>query len=598
MTASTSTEAGVDVDVLVIGAGPVGLTVACALAHHGVSTRIVDRREDPRRESRANNLWSRPQELLAGIGVRDRLADDAWEVRRAEVLVDGRPLDTLDFAGVASPYPTVLYSSQALIERRLREVLAERGVQVEGATTMQGLDQDDDEVHTTIVGGGGQAPAERVRSRYVVGADGADSSVRAALDIDMPIRHMHGRATRQIDASLAWRRSTEPDSLWFFAYHHGFAGVLPISGGRHRLFFVEDDAEVPDRDPTSAEMQDRAREVTGDPTVTLSDPVWSSHGRFSHGVASAHADRRVFLAGDAGHLNLPIGGQGMNAGLHDAVGLAWRLAMTLAGCGGDALLASYGVERNREHARLGRQQVTGFERLMYRNRVQDAVLDLAADLAPNLGSFLLGAEDLQQLTVSYQDSPLSEDHPPALLGRRAPRAGDRAPDARVTVRDGTTTSLFEQLYNPDGHSWGWCLLAFDGRDPRSHADLHDAIAEAVRYPWVHPRLVLAAPPDSEAGGAGGDGGRGAACRPLFDLDGDAHTAYGLEGHPGLVLVRPDGHVALRAPADRPERLRAYCDRVGWSWRSTSACGTGPVEPRHNPRAPASPENGDATSCWS
>lgn len=547
---------GFDTDVLVVGAGPVGLALACALAHHGVRARILERRDGPAPDSRANNLWSRPQELLAGIGVRDVLAADAHRVHRADVLIDGRPVDTIDFGHVSSPYPTVLYSSQAVMEGRLREVLDGRGVTVEGGAVLETLEQDDDGVTATFTREDGTGP-KQVRARYLVGADGVRSTVRDALGIDLPTQELEDRATRQIDATLHWRRPTDSDTIWFFVYPHGFAGVLPIAGDRHRLFFVEEEDEVPDRKPTLEEMQTRAREVTGDPTVTLTDPVWFSHGRFKHGVATRHADRRVFLAGDAGHNNLPIGGQGMNAGFHDAIGLAWRLAMTLAGSAGDAVLGSYHPERNGEHDRLGQQQVTGFRRLMYRGRVQDAALRLAAEAVPNLGTQLFGADELQQLAVSYSDSPLSEDHAPARLRRHAPKAGDRAPDARVTTSDGTTsdgtTSLFGSVYNPDGHTWGWCLLAFDGHDRASHDALSEAVRAAARHSWVRPRLVLADPGDDIDG-----------TPVLFDLDGDAHTAYHLQGAPALVLVRPDGHIAFRAPASQADRLLAYCARVDGS----------------------------------
>ena len=564
MTSTTSVTGDVDTDVLVVGAGPIGLALACALTHHGVGTRIVDRRSGPPAESRANNLWSRPQELLAGIGVRDVLAADAHEVRRADVVLDGQPVDTIDFAQVSSPYPTVLYSSQAVYERRLRDVLHERGVTVEDDTVLDTLHQDADGVDARLSRTGDAAGGQvQVRARYVVGADGVQSAVRDAVGIELPTEDLDGRATRQIDAVLHWRRPTTRDALWFFTYHHGFAGVLPITGEHHRLFFVEDETEVPDREPTLEEMQERARKVTGDPTVTLSDPVWASRGRFSHGVATRHADRRVLLAGDAGHLNLPIGGQGMNAGLHDAVGLAWRLAMTLAGCAGDVVLDSYATERGAEHARLGRQQVTGFRRLMYRNQAEDTALRLTAKVIPNLGAQLFGADELQQLAVGYRDSPLAEDHAPARTRRSAPRAGDRAPDARVTSSVGTTTTLFQHLYNPDGHTWGWCLLAFDGRDGRSHDALAAAVAAVSGHSWVHPRLVVADPAADVDVAAG-------ATAALFDLDGDAHTAYGARRRPALVLVRPDGHIAFRAPAERADLLAAYCTRVERTEISTSA----------------------------
>ncbi|WP_433803578.1 FAD-dependent monooxygenase [Actinomycetospora sp. CA-084318] len=556
-------------DVLVVGAGPVGLVLAAALAHHGVRADVVDRRTAPRDSSRANNLWARPQELLAAVGLRDLLARGAHEVVRAEFVIEGRPVDTVRFTDAASPYPAVLYGSQAGIERRVREVLADQGRPVQGGTRLESLEQDDDGVDVVLRGDDGTVA--RRRYRYVVGADGADSAVRAAVGLDLPRQQFPGRATRQIDAVLSWRRSPARDTLWFFVYRRGLAGVMPIEGDRHRLFFVEDDAVMPDREPTLAEMQERAREVTGDPTLTLSDPGWTSHTRFEHGVAAAHAVGRVLLAGDAGHVNLPIGGQGMNAGIQDALGLAWRIAMTLDGGGGEVVLDSYAVERQAEHRRLGRQQVRGFDRLMYRSRWQDEALRLVAATVPDIGTRLLGAEELQQLSVAYPDSPLNEDH----LGRRprnAPRAGDRAPDAHVVGPDGAAT-LFRHLYDAgDAPTWSWSLLAFDGGDRATVAALRRA-AEAAARRGIRVHLVLADP-----GSPGADAGV-----VLRDVDLVAHRAYGLRRRPALVLVRPDGHIAFRAGHDDAARLTAYWRRIvgpapAPGERESFATGPRPAEP--------------------
>ena len=130
-----------------------------------------------------------------------------------------------------------------------------------------------------------------------------------------------------------------------------------------------------------------------------------------------------------------------------------------------------------------------------------------------------------------------------------PGAGERAPEAEVTV-DGRTTSLFPFIYNPDGVTTGWALLCFDGRSTEAGPSLRAAIEAVAPWDWVRPRLVLAGPV-SEAGRV----------PVLSDLDGKAHGAYGLEGQSTLVLVRPDGHIAYRGAADRPERLTAYCRRT-------------------------------------
>jgi 2-polyprenyl-6-methoxyphenol hydroxylase-like FAD-dependent oxidoreductase len=539
-----------DADVIVVGAGPVGLVAGCGLRHHGVDCLILEQRTELQAYSRANNLWARPQELLAGIGLREALAAQAYPIRLVNFFINGTPTTPIAIDDVASPYPQVLYSGQDVIEKTLSETFEGRGGRLARGHRVTGIAQDSDGVTLTL-GRGDDAPEQHLRCRYVVAADGAKSTVRPLLDLDFEPERFEGRMNRQVDARLSWRRSLEPDQLWFFYYERGFCGVLPVWGGYHRLFFLADDAGVPDRDPTLDELQALAREVTGDETLTLTDPQWLTHSRFQYGVSPGYGRGRVFLAGDAGHLSLPIGGQGMNAGLHDGVEIAWRLAMTLRGEAAPVVLDSYDVERGGEHARLSAQQAKGFRRTVYRGALTDAALGLAAKAIPSLGALLQGTDDLQQMSVRYPDSPLNEDHlsGPTHLLQRGPAPGERAPDAEVT-HAGTTTSLFRFLYNPDGWTTGWALLCFDGRS----SDAGPSLAEAINAvsPWGHlrPRLVLAGPSL-----AVGD------VPMLSDLDGKAHGAYGLEGRPGVVLIRPDGHIAFRAAAERHDRLAAYCHRI-------------------------------------
>ncbi len=178
-------------------------------------------------------------------------------------------------------------------------------------------------------------------------------------------------------------------------------------------------------------------------------------------------------------------------------------------------------------------------------------MGLAAKALPNLGSLLQGTDDMQQMGVEYPKSLLNEDRLSGLatMLRPGPKPGERAPDAEVTHR-GETTSLFRFFANPDGHTTGWALLCFDERSPEAGAALLDAVEAATPWTWVRPRLVLAGPMID-----------GAAAPVLSDMDGKAHGAYGLEGRPALVLVRPDGHIAFRADADRADRLVAYCRKA-------------------------------------
>ena len=555
---AASRQASYDTDVLIVGAGPVGLTLACALRHHGVDCRILEERTEPKPYSRANNFWARPQELLASIGVRDRLAEKAYRVDAINTVFNGRPVNPVEIARVASPHPYLLYSGQDVIETTLSELVAERGPPVERGRKVTGLDQDPDGVsiafkRSATEDGFDDAPSEHLRCRYLVGADGNKGTVRKSIGLDFETERLPDRMNRQVDAKLRWRRSTDTNQVWFFYYHNGFCGILPVWGGLHRLFFLADDAGIPDRDPTLEEMQAVAREVTGDDTLTLTDPAWLTHSRFQHGSAPGYARGRVFLAGDAGHTTLPIGGQGMNAGFHDAVGLAWRLAMALEGRANPVVLESYDAERGGEHARLDEQQATGFRRVVYRGALTDLALDVGAKLIPDIGARIQGTDDLHQMSVAYPKSPLNDDHISGLLHRGGPHAGERAPDAEVTDAAGRTTSLFPYIYNPDGRTCGWALLAFDGGKEDAAALLVSAQTEVAAWDWVRPRMVLAGPliPRAELGGT-----------PLLsDMDARAHGAYALAGIPALVLVRPDGHIAFRGPAERPELLKAYCEKV-------------------------------------
>jgi 2-polyprenyl-6-methoxyphenol hydroxylase-like FAD-dependent oxidoreductase len=546
-----------DADIIIVGGGPIGLTTACALAHHGVDCLLIEQRHDVKEWSRANNLWARPQELLASIGVRDAIAENAYSITQVNTLLNGRTVDPVEIAEVPSPYGPVLYSGQDVIERTLAEQAKAKGARIQRGRKVTGFVQDDGGVTLTLAPVSDEeetiGPEETLRCRYMIGADGAKGFVRKELGLDFEPEKLPNCMNRQVDAKLSWRRSTDFDHLWFFYYPRGFCGVLPVWGGYHRLFFLADDTGIPDRDPTLEEMQAIAREVTEDETLTLTDPIWLTHSRFQHGAAAHYAKGRVLLVGDAGHLSLPAGGQGMNSGFHDAIGVAWRLAMLLAGKGTPALLDSYDKERGGEHRRLDGQQVRGFQNSVYRGKIKDAAMDVAARFIPNIGTLIQGSADLQQLTVSYPDSPLNEDHLGSLrdlLSRHAPKAGERAPDAQVIVADGTSTTLFEHLYNPDGWSWGWALLGFDGRRTDALPELRRAIAEVERWTCVRPRLVLGA-----AVAHGGD------AMVLSDLDGEAHAAYGIGDTAALILVRPDGHIAFRGRADRPDMLDAYCLKV-------------------------------------
>lgn len=242
-----------DTDTAIVGAGPIGLTLACTLAHRGVRFRLFETRTQPPKYSTANNLWARPQELLAGVGVREALAEKSYQVTDVNVIINSQTLQQED-SRAGSPYAAALYTGQDVIQTTLVEVLERQGYEVERGRTVLSVSQDHDAA--TLVVGDDRDPdeqhgqGEQVRARFVVGADGISRILRDELGLTVQAETFEGRATRMVDARLTWRRPTDPDQLWFFTYRNRFAGVMPVWGGYHRVFLLEDDDLVGERDPT------------------------------------------------------------------------------------------------------------------------------------------------------------------------------------------------------------------------------------------------------------------------------------------------------------------------------------------------------------
>lgn len=176
-----------DTDVIIVGAGPIGMTTACALLHHGVRCRIFEGQKAPESYSRANNVWARTQELLTSIGLRDALAEYAYLIEKQTVFLDGQPLDQVKLDEVDSPFPKVLYSGQDVIEKTLSEQIIQRGGRVERNREVTGIEQDDEGVYVSVVtvsDDQNDTEPERLRCRYIVGADGNEGTIRKAVGLD------------------------------------------------------------------------------------------------------------------------------------------------------------------------------------------------------------------------------------------------------------------------------------------------------------------------------------------------------------------------------------------------------------------------------
>jgi 2-polyprenyl-6-methoxyphenol hydroxylase-like FAD-dependent oxidoreductase len=321
-------------DVLIIGAGPVGLTLAAALQARGVDVVLVDKAPEGANTSRAAVIHARTLEALRGIDVSDELVRRGTIVPRFTMRDRDRALLTIDFDGLPGRHPYTLMLPQDITEAVLARRLDGLGGTVHRGYELERLEQDAAGVTATMVGG------ETVRASYVVGADGMHSAVREQTAIGF-VGDTYGQSFVLADVHLDWELSD--NEVMLYLSPAGLVVVAPLPGGRHRIVATVDEApERPDRDHIQALLDARGPQKS---PARVKDVVWSSRFRVHHRLADRYREGRVFLAGDAAHVHSPAGGQGMNTGIQDAVALAALLAGVRRDGADERILDEYEAER-------------------------------------------------------------------------------------------------------------------------------------------------------------------------------------------------------------------------------------------------------------
>jgi 2-polyprenyl-6-methoxyphenol hydroxylase-like FAD-dependent oxidoreductase len=489
------------VDVLISGAGAAGLTLAIDLARRHVSFRLLDKNDGPFRGSRGKGIQPRTQEVFEDLDIIDRVvvAGGVYPPQR-EYRADGSYVES-DIAERASPTPAEPYCQpllvpQFLCEGVMRERLAELGHQVGYGCELTGVEQDNDSVTARIAGPAGE---QIVRARYLVGADGGRSFVRAALGIGFPGKTLGVRAI-VADVFLtglerdAWHRFNEGSM-------ERQLSLCPLAGTD--LFQIQ--APIPpegDVDLSAAGLAAMVAERTGRDDIRVQSVSWASAYTMNARLADRYRERRVFLVGDAAHIHPPTGGQGLNTSVQDAYNLGWKLAAVIAGAP-DGLLDSYEEERRPIAADM----------LGLSTKLLDAM---------KRGELRRGRE-VQQLDIGYPGSSLAMESPERSAGLLA---GDRAPDAPIRRATGHSTRLFELFKGTH-----WTLLGYD-----------------VERDCVTPRPGLRI----HTFGVRGD---------VVDHGGHFRDAYALRSG-DWVLVRPDGYVGAIVASNRMRALESYFRIVG------------------------------------
>ncbi|MGI8721645.1 MAG: FAD-dependent oxidoreductase [Geodermatophilaceae bacterium] len=321
-------------DIVIVGAGPTGLSLACVLAAHGISFVLLDQAAAGGNTSRAAVVHARTLEVLEEIGASQELLRRGVVVPRFTIRDRDRTLLSVSFAGLPTAYPYTLMVPQNITEEVLHEQLVALGGAMFREHAVTGVEADGHGVTVAVSSRGGAA--RQVRARYAVGCDGMHSVVRKQAGIGFTGAR-YAQSFVLADVHMDWPLSREEVALFFSP--GGLVVVAPLPEDRYRVVATVDQAsEHPGVDDVQALLDARGPAAT---PAEVRQLVWSSRFSVHHRIADSYRRGPVFLAGDAAHVHSPAGGQGMNIGIQDAVSLAGLLADVLSGRADEAHLDSY-----------------------------------------------------------------------------------------------------------------------------------------------------------------------------------------------------------------------------------------------------------------
>ncbi len=388
-----------DVDVLIVGSGPVGLFLANECARRSLRWRIVEQHEGQSEHSKALAIFPRTLEIFDMAGVVAPFLDVANRVTAVAVVAHGRRLAQIPFVPEETPYPFVAMVPQDVTERLLVEALQRQGGAVQYETSFVSAVQEDHGVAVTLEHRGQRSV---LRTAFVVGCDGAHSAVRHLLNL--PFEGAQYEVIFML-ADVETHTALPSDELQLCSHDGGPLAIFPMSRSRRRIVAMVDapTGDAPTLGIVNALLQQRAPK--GMEAHALH---WSSYFRVHHRQVAQLRAGRIFLAGDAAHIHSPFGGQGMNTGLHDVWNLAWKLELTVRGRAREALLDSYTAERRPVIRKVIQTTDLLTKAMGTRGRLAQGLRDLAIPALSRLAPFRRRfVQRLSQLGVAYSGSPIA-----------------------------------------------------------------------------------------------------------------------------------------------------------------------------------------------
>jgi 2-polyprenyl-6-methoxyphenol hydroxylase-like FAD-dependent oxidoreductase len=516
-----------ETEVLIVGAGPVGLALALELQRFGVRFRIVEKKTQRSATSKALGLQPRVSEVFAILGMKAEFDERGFSgVRAANIHSGAKKLLTITLrslenqAGRGACQPRLLIIPQSDTEEILERTLKSRGSSVERGRELIGFEQQPDRVHAVIRSDDGET--ETIASQFLVSCEGAHSLVRKQAGFSfagttMPMRFLLA------DVAIDWDLAENEIHVWF--HRDGAFGALPFGGQKWRLIIERAaDAAAMTEEVTLDLVQQIAGERLERSGIRIRDPVWLSDFRINARMVDRFRDRRIFVAGDAAHIHSPLGGQGIATGIQDASNVAWKLAAVLRDAAPDSLLDTYDEERKPVARAVLRGTSAASSLVFGMNPVVRFVRERI--VFPLMNTAFVQRRlfaRVSQLEIRYRGSLAVDSDQPKL----GVKGGNRAPDVLFSS-NGARVSLFELLAK-------FGMIALLGL-----AENNQSVARALGA--LNIRAFIVAPGQME------------------DIYSDFARLYGAQGS-FLYLIRPDGHVGLFQGKADPVSLAAYLKKM-------------------------------------
>ena len=510
----------VKTEVLIVGAGPTGLSLACQLQRFGIDFVVIEKNEGVTKFSKAIGVQARTLEIYEQLGLADRAIAEGMITGRVQLLSGGKvrgEMQLSEWGKDLSRYPFLLMLEQSRNEELLYQYLRAHGKEVLWQTELEEFSQANKSVTAHVRTAGGAV--QTIEAKYLVGCDGAKSGVRHALGLTFAGSTFE-RLFYVADARVDWE--LPHDTLQVALARNVFTAFFPMKGEhRYRVIGPFPEGAHENEEVRYEEIEAQIKKEA-QLQLEISDVRWFSLYRVHSRRVNKFSQGRGFVAGDAAHIHSPAGAQGMNTGIQDVYNLAWKLAFVIKGYAGPRLLDTYNEERLANAKRLLETTDRMFELAAGSNWLLGFI---RTKIFPPFAGFVTKLEAIRkrffplisQTGIHYRPSSLS-DH--SSDGSFAVKAGDRMPYFVVAGE-----SIHSRLQEPKFH-----LLVFG-----AGAENHDALRQAFEKEF-----------------------RPATDQIFLQLDEKVRKLFGTN-QPFIVLLRPDNHIAFISSEITLNRVRSYFD---------------------------------------